>query len=82
MMEGIPMPIIQQQFGYASLETADAYVAQIAPKRAIETIRSREEPPSSEWGGADGSANHFCLGHRHISGLDTSVRSVDTINTK
>jgi len=42
MMEGIPMPIIQQQPGHTSLATTDRYLSHIAPKQVIETIRKRE----------------------------------------
>ena len=42
MMEGVPMPIIQSQLGHASLATTDTYLAHIAPKQVIETIRKRE----------------------------------------
>ncbi len=36
------MPIIQSQLGHASLATTDTYLAHIAPKQVIETIRKRE----------------------------------------
>jgi len=42
MMEGVPMPVIQAQLGHASLDTTDTYLAHIAPKQVIETIRERE----------------------------------------
>ncbi len=45
MMEGISMPIIQQQLGHVSLETTDIYLAHIAPKQVIETMRNREWSP-------------------------------------
>ncbi len=45
MMEGIPMPIIQQQLGHASLESTDTYLAHIAPKQVIDTMRGREWSP-------------------------------------
>ncbi|MCL1693698.1 MAG: site-specific integrase [Actinomycetia bacterium] len=45
MMEGVPMPIIQQQLGHASLATTDRYLAHIAPKQVIETMGRREWSP-------------------------------------
>ncbi len=45
MMEGIPMPIIQQQLGHASLASTDAYLSHIAPKLVIETMGRREWSP-------------------------------------
>ncbi len=45
MMEGVPMPIIQQQLGHASLATTDRYLAHIAPKQVIETMAKREWSP-------------------------------------
>ncbi|MCL1693696.1 MAG: site-specific integrase [Actinomycetia bacterium] len=45
MMEGVPMPIIQQQLGHASLATTDRYLAHIAPKQVIETMSNREWSP-------------------------------------
>ena len=42
MMEGVPVPIIQQQLGRASLATTDRYLRHIAPKDLIATIRDRE----------------------------------------
>jgi site-specific recombinase XerD len=45
MMEGIPMPIIQRQLGHASLATTDRYLAHIAPKQVIDTMRAREWSP-------------------------------------
>ena len=54
MMEGVPMPIIQSQLGHASLATTDTYLAHIAPKQVIDTIRKRVwsldegEPPNVE----------------------------------
>ena len=45
MMEGIPMPIIQQQLGHVSLATTDRYLSHIAPKLVIETMGQREWSP-------------------------------------
>jgi len=45
MMEGIPMPIIQQQLGHASLATTDRYLSHIAPKQVIETMGNRVWSP-------------------------------------
>ncbi len=45
MMEGVPMPIIQQQLGHASLATTDRYLSHIAPKIVIETMGRREWSP-------------------------------------
>ena len=42
MMEGVHMPIIQQQLGHTSLATTNTYLAHIAPKEVIETIGKRE----------------------------------------
>jgi len=42
MMEGVPMPIIQQQLGHASLATTNTYLSHIAPKQVIDTIGERE----------------------------------------
>ncbi len=42
MMEGVPMPIIQQQLGHASLATTERYLQHIAPKEMITTMRNRE----------------------------------------
>ncbi len=45
MMEGVPMPIIQQQLGHVSLATTDRYLSHIAPKQVIETMAKREWSP-------------------------------------
>ena len=45
MMEGIPMPIIQQQLGHTSLATTDRYLSHIAPKQVIETMGKRVWSP-------------------------------------
>jgi len=45
MMEGVPMPIIQQQLGHVSLATTDRYLSHIAPKQVIETMRKRVWEP-------------------------------------
>lgn len=42
MMEGVPVPIIQQQLGHASLATTDRYLRHIAPKDLVEAMRRRE----------------------------------------
>lgn len=41
MMEGVPMPIIQQQLGHASLATTERYLRHIAPKDVIEAMTDR-----------------------------------------
>ena len=41
MMEGVPMPIIQQQLGHASLTTTERYLRHIAPKDVIKAMRDR-----------------------------------------
>ena len=45
MLEGIPMPIIQQQLGHVSLATTDKYLSHIASKQVIETMGQREWSP-------------------------------------
>ena len=45
MMEGIPMPIIQQQLGHVSLATTDTYLSHIAPKQVIEAMGKRVWEP-------------------------------------
>ena len=42
MMEGVPVPVIQQQLGHASLATTDRYLRHIAPKDVIEVMQQRE----------------------------------------
>jgi integrase len=42
MMEGVPVPVIQQQLGHASLATTDRYLRHIAPKDVVEIMRRRE----------------------------------------
>jgi site-specific recombinase XerD len=42
MMEGVPVPIIQQQLGHASLATTDRYLRHLAPKDVIEAMQQRE----------------------------------------
>ena len=39
------MAIIQRQLGHLSLATTNTYLAHIAPKELIETIRKREWAP-------------------------------------
>lgn len=41
MMEGIPVPIIQQQLGHSSLATTDRYVAHLAPVDLITRMQER-----------------------------------------
>lgn len=41
MMEGIPVPIIQQQLGHSSLATTDRYVSHLAPVDLIARMRER-----------------------------------------
>lgn len=47
MMEGVPVLIIQQQLGHASLATTDRYLRHIAPKDVVEVMQRREW---SVWG--------------------------------
>ena len=42
MMEGVPVPIIQQQLGHASLATTDLYLRHIAPADVIGAMKERE----------------------------------------
>jgi integrase len=42
MMEGVPVPIIQQQLGHTSLATTDRYVAHLAPRDLINRMQARE----------------------------------------
>jgi site-specific recombinase XerD len=41
MMEGVPVPIIQQQLGHASLATTQRYLDHIAPKDLVEAMQRR-----------------------------------------
>ncbi len=41
MMEGMPVPIIQQQLGHASLATTQRYLDHIAPKDLVEAMQRR-----------------------------------------
>ncbi len=42
MMEGVPIPIIQQQLGHSSLSTTDRYVSHLAPVDVIAEMKRRE----------------------------------------
>jgi len=42
MMEGVPVPIIQQQLGHASLATTQRYLDHLAPKDLVDTMQRRE----------------------------------------
>jgi integrase/recombinase XerC len=42
MMEGVPVPVIQQQLGHASLETTSRYLYHLAPKDLINRMQARE----------------------------------------
>ena len=42
MMEGVPVPIIQQQLGHTSLATTDRYVRHLAPIDLISHMQKRE----------------------------------------
>ena len=42
MMEGVPVPAIQQQFGHASLATTDRSLRHLAPKDVVEMMQRRE----------------------------------------
>ena len=42
MMEGVPVPIIQQQLGHASLATTERYLRHIAPRDVVMAMRRRE----------------------------------------
>lgn len=41
MMEGVPVPIIQQQLGHTSLATTDRYVSHLAPVDLIHRMQDR-----------------------------------------
>jgi site-specific recombinase XerD len=41
MMEGVPVPIIQQQLGHASLATTQRYLDHLAPKELVEAMQRR-----------------------------------------
>jgi integrase/recombinase XerC len=41
MMEGVPVPIIQQQLGHSSLGTTDRYVSHLAPVDEISHMQRR-----------------------------------------
>lgn len=40
-IEGVPVPLIQQQLGHASLHTTTVYLRHIAPVELVETMRRR-----------------------------------------
>jgi site-specific recombinase XerD len=42
MMEGVPVPVIQQQLGHASLATTQRYLEHIAPADLIDTMQRRQ----------------------------------------
>ena len=42
MMEGVPVPIIQQQLGHASLATTDRYLRHLAPRDVVMAMQQRE----------------------------------------
>ena len=42
MMEGVPVPIIQQQLGHASLATTDRYLRHIAPRDVVMAMQARD----------------------------------------
>jgi site-specific recombinase XerD len=42
MMEGVPVPIIQQQLGHTSLATTDRYVSHLAPVELISHMQQRD----------------------------------------
>ena len=42
MMEGVPVPVIRQQLGHASLATTDRYLRHLAPKDVVEVMQRRE----------------------------------------
>jgi site-specific recombinase XerD len=44
-VEGVPVPLIQQQLGHASLHTTTLYQRHIAPVELVETMRRREWRP-------------------------------------
>ncbi len=44
-VEGIPVPLIQQQLGHASLHTTTVYLRHIAPVELVETMRRRSWNP-------------------------------------
>jgi integrase/recombinase XerD len=41
-MEGVPVPVIQQQLGHASLETTSRYLYHLAPRDLINRMQARE----------------------------------------
>ncbi len=41
-MESVPVPVIQQQLGHASLATTDRYLRHLAPKDVVEAIQRRD----------------------------------------
>jgi len=41
MMEGVPVPVIQQQLGHTSLATTSRYLDHIAPREVVETMQRR-----------------------------------------
>jgi site-specific recombinase XerD len=42
MMEGVPVPMIQQQLGHTSLATTDRYVSHLAPVDLISHMQQRD----------------------------------------
>ena len=42
MLEGIPVPIIQQQLGHSSLATTDRYVGHLAPVELVRAMQRRD----------------------------------------
>ena len=44
-LEGVPVPLIQQQLGHASLHTTTVYLRHIAPVELVETMRRRTWDP-------------------------------------
>ena len=59
MMEGVPVPIIQQQLGHTSLATTDRYVSHLAPVDVISHMQHRnwafqERSSMSDMNGSSG----------------------------
>ena len=44
VQEGVPVHLIQQQLGHASLQTTSVYLNHIAPQQLIDVVRKRTWP--------------------------------------
>ncbi len=78
-MEGVPVPIIQQQLGHTSLATTDRYVSHLAPVNLISHMQQRDWTVENT---SNPAANHALIGAASSGGRCLEQRTSRRVSAR